>query len=435
MKLFASLTLVILLSVSVQAQQELTKTRLAIAAAAEKVQPKAVAWRRDIHEHPELGNYEYRTSKIIAAHLRSLGMEVKEGVAKTGVVGILRGAKPGPCVALRSDMDALPIQEKTGLPFSSTAKGNYNGTEVSVMHACGHDVHMAILMSTAEVLAGMKNELRGTVKFIFQPSEEGPPAGEEGGAPLMVKQGVMDDPKVDAIFGLHLQPDIEIGNVAYKSGPFMASAIFYKLTVTGKGAHGSTPWLGIDPINTAAQIMLGFQTIVSRQSELTKTPVIITVGKIQGGTRGNIIPDNCVLDGTVRTFDSSIQRMTMEKMRQMAEKMAEANGARAELTYSENAAVTFNDPRLVQRMLPSMRSAIGDAHVYERDWTTNAEDFAYYGQKAPAFYFDLGGMSPGNDPLKMPSKHTANYVIDENCIKTGVKVFCNLVVDYFNAAK
>ena len=394
-----------------------------------------VALRRDLHKWPEIGNTLPKTREQVLTALEGLPLDIKLHETTSGIAAMLTGDKPGPTVMLRGDMDALPIQEKTGLPFASIAKGTYNGADVSVMHACGHDVHMAILMSTAEVLAGMKNELRGTVKFIFQPSEEGPPAGEEGGAPLMVKQGVMDDPKVEAIFGLHLQPDIEIGNVAYKSGPFMASAIFYKLTVTGKGAHGSTPWLGIDPINTAAQIMLGFQTIVSRQSELTKTPVIITVGKIQGGTRGNIIPDNCVLDGTVRTFDSSVQRMTMEKMRLMAEKMAEANGARAELTYTENAAVTYNDPKLVQRMLPSMRSAIGDTHVYERDWTTNAEDFAYYGQKAPAFYFDLGGMSPGNDPLKMPSKHTANYVIDENCIKTGVKVFCNLVVDYFNSGK
>ena len=429
------LALYFILAQVAYSQQDLTKTRMAISAAAEKIQSKAVAWRRDIHQHPELGNNEYRTSKIIAAHLRSLGMGVKEGVAKTGVVGILKGGKPGPCIALRSDMDALPIEEKTGLPFASKEKGTYNGTEVSVMHACGHDVHMAILMSTAEVLAGMKNELKGTIKFIFQPSEEGPPAGEEGGAPLMVKEGVMDDPKVEAIFGLHLQPDIEIGNVAYKSGAFMASAIFYKLIVLGKGAHGSTPWLGVDPIQTAAQIMLGFQTIVSRQSELTKTPVIITVGKIQGGSRNNIIPDNCVLDGTVRSFDSAIQRSTMEKMRLMAEKIAEANGARAELTYSENAAVTYNDPKLVQRMLPSMKSAIGEEHFFERDWTTNAEDFSYYGLKAPAFYFDLGGMTPGNDPLKMPSKHTALYMIDENCIKTGVKVFCNLVIDYFNTAK
>ncbi|MBL0233950.1 MAG: amidohydrolase [Chitinophagaceae bacterium] len=435
MKKLGSIWLLLLLVNACYSQQDLTKIRQAISAAAEKIQSKAVAWRRDIHEHPELGNNEYRTAKLIAAHLRSLGMEVKEGVAKTGVVGILKGGKPGPCIALRSDMDALPIEEKTGLPFASKEKGKFNGADLSVMHACGHDVHMAILMSTAEVLAGMKNELKGTVKFIFQPSEEGPPAGEEGGAPLMVKEGVMDDPKVEAIFGLHLQPDIEIGNVAYKSGPFMAAAIFYKLTVLGKGAHGSTPWLGVDPITTAAQIMLGFQTIVSRQSELTKTPVIITVGKIQGGTRGNIIPDNCVLDGTVRTFDTAIQRSTMEKMRLMAEKIAEGNGAKTELTYAENAAVTYNDPKLVQRMLPSMRSAIGENHVVERDWTTNAEDFAYYGLKTPAFYFDLGGMSPGNDPLKMPSKHTAFYMIDENCIKTGVKVFCNLVVDYFNNAK
>jgi amidohydrolase len=435
MKRFSFFICLLLATIACLAQADLSKIRAAVAMAAEKIQPKGVEWRRDLHQHPELGNREFRTSKIVAAHLRQLGLEVKEGVAKTGVVGILRGAKPGPCIAIRSDMDALPVLEKVNLPFASKERGTYNGTDVPVMHACGHDVHTAILMCTAEVLAGMKNELRGTVKFIFQPAEEGPPEGEEGGALLMVKEGVMDDPKVEAIFGLHLQPDIEIGKLAYRPGPFMASSIFFRIVVNGKGAHGSTPWLGVDPIQISSQIIEGFQNIVSRQTELTKSPVIITVGKIQGGTRYNIIPDNCTMEGTVRNFDSVMKRMTMEKMKRTAEMIAEANGGTAILSWHENTAVTYNDPALVQKMLPSMRAALGDKQVYERAWTTNAEDFSYYGSKAPAFYFDLGGMSIGNDPKKAPSKHTGDYYIDEACIQSGVKTFCNLVFDYFNTAK
>jgi len=414
------------------AQTDLSKMRAAITTAADKVESKSIAWRRDFHEHPELGNREVRTSKIIAAHLKQLGLEVKEGVAKTGVIGILKGGKPGPCIALRSDMDALPIQEKGNLPYASKVRSNYNGTDVPVMHACGHDVHMAILMSVAEVLVGLKNELRGTVKFIFQPSEEGPPDGEEGGAPLMIKEGVMDDPKVEAIFGLHLQPNVEIGKIEYKPGAFMASSVWFHLVVNGKGAHGSTPWLGIDPIQTAAQIIEGFQNIVSRQSELTKAPVIITVGKIHAGTRNNIIPENCVLDGTLRTLDQDMQADALEKMKRTAEKIAEANGGTANFSWEEKTAITYNDPALVQRMLPSLKTAIGEKNLREREWTTNAEDFAYYGRKAPAFFFDLGGMSIVNEQKKAPSKHTADYYIDEACMKTGVKVFCNLVIDYFN---
>src|SRR6185436_1318410 len=298
-----------------QAQNESTKLKERVSAEADKIESKCIAWRRDIHEHPELGNRETRTAKIIADHLRKLGLEVKEGIAKTGVVGILKGTQPGPCIALRSDIDALPIIERVKLLFASKQKSTYNGQEVGVMHACGHDAHVAMLMSVAEILSGMKNEIKGTIKFIFQPAEEGPPEGEEGGADLMVKEGVMDNPKVDVIFGLHIESDVEVGTIQYKPGAFMASSDWFHIVVKGKGSHGSQPWLGIDPIMIAAQIIQGLQTIVSRQSELTKAPVVITVGKINGGVRNNIIPDECILDGTIRTLDSKMQLDVHERLK------------------------------------------------------------------------------------------------------------------------
>lgn len=426
------LSIFLILANSLIAQNEIGKAKDKIALAADKIEPKCIAWREDIHEHPELGNRETRTAKIIADHLRKLGLEVKEGVAKTGVVGILRGAKPGPCIALRTDMDALPIEERTKVPFASKVRAIYNGQEVPVMHACGHDAHIAIMMSVAEILSGMKNELKGTVKFIFQPAEEGPPEGEEGGAPLMVKEGVMDDPKVDVVFGLHIQPDVEEGKIEYKSGAFMASSDWFNLVVTGKGAHGSTPWLGVDPIQISAQIIEGFQNIVSRQIAITQSPVVITVGKIQGGTRNNIIPEECVLDGTIRTLDNNTKKDLQQRMQQTAEKIAEASNAKTKLVFSEKTLVTYNDPELVKKMLPSLMSTLGNSNVVERGWTTNAEDFSYYGTRAPAFFFDLGGMKTGNDPRKAPSKHTADYYIDEGSMKTGIKAFCNLVIDYMN---
>src|SRR4030095_3427751 len=286
--------------------------------AADKIESKCIAWRRDIHEHPELGNNEYRTAKLIADHLRSLGIEVKEGIGKTGVVGVLKGAKPGPCIGLRAEMDGLPIVERVNLPFASKVKSKYSGNEVGVMHACGHDTHVAILMSVAEILAGMKDELKGTVKFIFQPAEEGPPEGEEGGAPLMIKDGVMDDPKVDVIFGLHIESDIEVGKIEYKPGAFMASSDWFTIKVNGKGSHGSQPWKGIDPIAISAQIINGLQTIVSRQTELTKAPAVITVGRIEGGIRSNIIPENCTMMGTIRTLDKEMQKEIHERIKTVA---------------------------------------------------------------------------------------------------------------------
>jgi amidohydrolase len=403
-----------------------------IEAATNKIEPKSIEWRRDIHQNPELGNNEFRTAKKIADHLRTLGIEVKENVGKTGVVGILKGAKPGKCIALRADIDALPIVERNNLPFISKAKSTYNGEEVGVMHACGHDTHVAMLMSVAEILSGMKNEIKGTVKFIFQPAEEGPPEGEERGAPLMIKEGVMENPKVDAIFGLHIESDIEVGKIEYKSGAFMASSDWFVIKVNGKGSHGSQPWKGIDPIAVSAQIINGLQTIVSRQSELTKAPAVITVGKIEGGVRSNIIPESCTMNGTIRTLDKDMQKDIYEKIRRVATNIAEASGATADVSFDTKTLVTYNDPELVKKTLPSLQQAAGIDNVKEREWVTGAEDFSYYGEKAPAFFFYLGGMPKGNDPKKAPPHHTADFIVDDSGMKTGIKAFCTIVFDYLN---
>lgn len=425
---------ILLLTSSVQllSQTDITRLKEKMTSATDKIESKCIEWRKDLHMNPELGNREFRTSKIVAAHLKGLGIEVKEGVAKTGVVGILKGGKPGPCIALRADMDALPIVEKVNIPFASKQKSTYNGQEVGVMHACGHDTHVAILMSVAEILAGMRNDIKGTVKFIFQPAEEGPPAGEEGGADLMVKEGVMDNPKVDAIFGLHIESDIEAGRIEYKPGAFMASSDWFSIKVKGKGSHGSQPWKGIDPIQVSAQIIEGLQSIVSRQSELTKAPVVITVGKIHGGVRNNIIPEECVMDGTIRTLDNNMQKEVHEKIKWTAQKIAEASGATAEVSIETKTLVTYNTPDLVKKMIPSLEAAAGSGNVSERNWVTGAEDFSYYGTKAPAFFFYLGGMPRGNDPKKAPPHHTADFFVDDEGMKTGIKAFCHLVIDYMN---
>jgi amidohydrolase len=418
--------------VLLNAQADPVKLKAKAALAADKIEAKCIAWRHDIHQNPELGNREFKTSKLVADHLRKLGLEVKENVAKTGVVGILRGAKPGPCIALRADMDALPIIEKVNIPFASTQKTEFNGQEVGVMHACGHDSHVAMLMSVAEILTGMKDELKGTVKFIFQPAEEGPPPGETGGADLMIKEGVMDNPKVDVIFGLHIEAAIEAGTIEYKPGAFMASSDWFHIVVKGKGSHGAQPWLGIDPIVISAQIIQGLQTIVSRQSELTKAPIIITVAKINGGIRNNIIADECILDGTIRTLDNTMQKEAWEKVRQTVTHIAEASGATAIVTIETKTLVTYNTPELVKKMIPSLESAAGAANVKEREWVTGAEDFSFYGTKAPAFFFYLGGMPKGNDPKKAPSHHTSEFFIDDAGMKTGVRAFCDIVIDYMN---
>jgi amidohydrolase len=420
------------IAVSVFSQTDANGLKEKVAKATTNIESKCIAWRKQIHQHPELGNREFKTAKLVADHLRNLGIEVKESVAKTGVVGILKGGKPGPCIALRADMDALPIVEKVNLPFASKERSNYNGQDVGVMHACGHDTHVAILMSAAEILSSMKNELKGTIKFIFQPSEEGPPEGEEGGAALMVKEGVMENPKVEAIFGLHIESNIEVGQIEYKPGAFMASSDWFTIKVKGKGSHGSQPWLGVDPIAISAQIIEGLQTIVSRQSELTKAPVVITVGKIHSGVRNNIIPEECIMDGTIRTLDSKMQQDVYERIRKTVTHIAEAGGATAEVSFDTKTLVTYNTPELVKKMIPSLQSAAGSNQVKERNWVTGAEDFSYFGTKAPSFFFYLGGMPIGNDPIKAPPHHTAEFFVDDAGMKTGIKAFCHLVIDYMN---
>ncbi|HEX4852054.1 MAG TPA: amidohydrolase, partial [Puia sp.] len=335
--------------------------------AADKLEPQTISWRRDIHEHPELSNREFRTSKIIADHLRSLGLEVKEGIAKTGVVGILRGGKPGPVIGLRADMDALPIEEKNNFPFASKVKSTYNGQEVGVMHACGHDSHVAMLMTVADILSGMKNDIRGTIKFIFQPAEESPPPGEDGGAPLMIKEGVLDNPKVDVMFGLHIEAALEVGKIKYRSGPVMAASDWFTITVKGKGAHGSEPWNSIDPVVVSAQIIEGLQSIVSRQTELTKQPAVISVCVVKGGIRSNIIPEEVMLTGTMRTFDKNMEKEIYDRIRRTATKIAESAGATADVVIENKTTVVVNNPALVKKMLPSIQKTVGDSNVVTMD--------------------------------------------------------------------
>jgi len=407
----------------------------AIIEKAKAIQPKLVEWRRHFHEFPELSNREFKTAEYIAAYLKSLGLEVQTGVGKTGIVAVLKGGKPGPVVALRADMDALPVKERVDLPFASKQTADYLGQTVPVMHACGHDSHMSILMGTAQVLSSMKKDVPGTVKFIFQPAEEGPPGNEEGGAPLMIKEGAMDNPKVDAIFGLHINSQTEIGKFKYKSGATMASSDWFTIRVKGKQSHGSQPWSGIDPVVVATQIITGLQTIVSRQEELTKAPVVITVGMINAGVRPNIMPEELEMKGTIRTLDSKMQADVHERIKQTATKIAEASGATAEVTITKMTLVTYNDPALVEMMAPSLEKAAGKSNVAITEWTTGSEDFSFFGEKAPAFYFFLGGMPKGGDPKKAPAHHTPDFFIDDSMLDTGVKGFCIMVFDYAKLKK
>ncbi len=401
-----------------------------INSATDKLMPKVVEWRRHLHQNPELSNREYKTSKYVEEHLRKLGLEVKTGVAKTGVIGILKGAMPGPTIGLRADMDALPVKERVDVPFASKVTAEYNGQTVNVMHACGHDTHVSMLMGAAEVLAGMKDKIKGTVVFIFQPAEEGAPAGEEGGAELMVKEGVMDAPKIDAIFGIHINSQTEIGKIKYKSGAIMASSDWFSIKVKGKQTHGAYPWSGIDPIVVSAQIISGLQTIVSRQSELTKSPVVISVGKINAGIRENIIPEELTMAGTIRVLDSAMQKEVHEKIKLTAEKIAESMGATAEVKIDVRTPVTFNTPELVKKMLPSLEKAAGKENVMENEWVTGAEDFAFYNTKAPSFFFFVGGMPKGKNPKDAAAHHTPDFFIDDSRLDVGVKAFANIVFDY-----
>ena len=406
----------------------------AIVKAVEKVEPQCIAWRRQLHQNPELGNREFKTAKLVADHLRSLGIDVKEGVAHTGVVGILKGGKPGPVIALRADMDALPVTERVPIPFASKVKTEYNGQQVGVMHACGHDTHVAMLMSAAQILAGMKKDLAGTVKFIFQPAEEGPPAGEAGGASLMVKEVVLENPKVDVVFGLHINAQTPVGQIKYREEGIMAAADWFTIKIKGKQSHGAQPWLGVDPVVIGAQIINGLQTIVSRQSELTKNAVVISTTIFNGGVRENIIPEEATLAGTIRTLDKSMQKDVWERIERTAKNIAEASGATAEVSFDSKTLVTYNNPELTRKVLPTLQKATGNNAIV-MDAVTGAEDFSFYADKVPSLFFYLGGMPLNKKPEESAPHHTPDFYVDESGMKTGIKTFCYLVLDYMKMAQ
>lgn len=393
------------------------------------VESKAIEWRRDFHQNPELGNREFRTAKIVAEHLQKLGIEVKTDVAHTGVVGFLRGRKASPVVALRADMDALPITEMTNLPYASKAKAIYNEREVGVMHACGHDVHTSVLMGAAEVLSKMREDLNGSVKFIFQPSEEGPPGEEEGGAYLMIKEGVLENPKPDAIFGLHVGL-LPVGTIATRPGALLASSDGLKITVKGRQTHAAVPWGGVDPIVVASQIVLGIQTIVSRQVDLTAAPAIISFGSIHGGVRGNIIPDSVKLIGSIRALDPEMRTMIHSKVKKTATQIAESAGAKAEVEIDNGAPVTMNDAALTEQMLPVLKDTMGAEHVIISPRITGSEDFAFYGQKIPAMFFFLGVNPPNADPKNLAPPHSPYFCADEGSIIIGIRAIANLAAAY-----
>jgi amidohydrolase len=400
---------------------------------ADALQSQVIAWRRDFHEHPELGNHEFRTAGIIAKYLQSLGLEVHTGIATTGVVGILRGGKPGPVVALRSEMDALPVTERPHVAFASTVKAIYNGQEVGVMHACGHDSHMAMLMAVAEILTSMKSELHGTVKFIFQPAEEGLPPGEVGGAEEMVKEGVLENPKVDVIFGQHIISYVPTGTLVYRSGGEMAGVNGFHIVIKGKSSHGALPWMGVDPIIVSAQIINNLQTIVSRNVNIAENPAVVTIGAIKGGNRGNIIPDSVEMDGTLRSFTEADKKLLWDKVNQIATSTAEMQGATAKVTMGNNYPVTYNDPELTAKMLPTLQQTAGIGNVNLSPPVTGAEDFSFYQQKVPGLFFFLGGMPKGGDPKTTPANHSPDFYIDESGFTLGVKALCNLTLDYMAA--
>ena len=400
--------------------------------AVSKVEPKTIAWRRDIHQNPELGNRETRTAKLVADRLRALNIEVKEGVAKTGVVGILRTGKPGPVIGLRADMDALPVEERVDLPFKSKARATFNGQEVGVMHACGHDTHVAMLMSAAEIFVGMKDKLKGTIVFVFQPAEEGPPKGEEGGAPLMVKEGVLDNPKIDVMFGLHINAQTPVGQIKYREEGMMAASDWFYITIKGKQSHGAQPWLSVDPVVIGTQIVNALQTIVSRQTDLTKNPAVISTTIFNGGVRENIIPEQATIGGTIRTLDTAMQRDIWQRIERTAKNIAEASGATAEVKISPMTLVTYNDPQLTQKMLPSLQKATNN-NVVRMNAVMGAEDFSFFAAKVPSLYLYVGGMPKDKKPEQTAPHHTPDFYIDESGMKTGVKALLYLVTDYMNA--
>jgi amidohydrolase len=403
---------------------------------AHEAMPLVVAWRRDFHQHPELSNREVRTSRVIAEELKKLGYEVKTGVAKTGVVATLRGGKPGPVVALRADMDALPVTEQVDLPFKSTEKAEWNGQQVGVMHACGHDNHMAMLLGAATVLAKLRNQVPGTIKLIFQPAEEGAPPGEVGGAEQMIKENVLDNPKVDAVFGLHVFPG-PAGSVSYRPGPMMASNDSFTIKIRGKQTHGAVPWGGVDPIVIGAQIVGALQTIVSRNVNITEAPAVVTVAMFHSGVRSNIVPDEAELGGTIRTFSEETRKDIRRRMELIARNIAEAAGGTAEVTVTPGYPVTVNDPKLTERMIPTLTRVAGAANVRVAPLTGTAEDFSYFEQQVPGMFFFLGVTPRDQDWTKAAQNHSPLFFADESALPVGVRALTNLALDYLfqNAAK
>jgi amidohydrolase len=405
-----------------------------VAAAADKAEPRVIAWRRDFHQHPELGNREVRTARIVAEHLRALGFDkVQEKVAHTGVVGVLKGGLPGPVVALRADMDALPVTEEVDVPFKSTARAQWNGMDCGVMHACGHDAHTAILMGVAEVLAGMRERIPGTVKFLFQPAEETPPVGEEGGARLMVDQGCLRDPAVAAVFGLHITSIYPTGKIGYRSGPLMASADRFRVFVRGVQTHGAMPWRGIDPIVVGAQVVLGLQTIVSRRMDITKEPSVVTVGVFQGGVRQNIIPDEVKLEGTIRTFDEDQRTEVQDHVKRITEMIAEAGGAKARVFIDKGYDVTINHPGLTAWSVPVLDRIAGEGNVNIVDKICGSEDFSCYQQAVPGFFYFVGCTPPEGDAATAAPNHSPRFYVDEDCLKHGVRSLAGLALDWLAA--
>ncbi len=425
-------TCLVLLPAAVIAQAPAVDLHARIDAATELIKDKLVRWRRDFHQFPELSNREFRTAKIVATHLESLGLTVRKEVAHTGVLAVLRGGKPGPIVALRADMDGLPVVEMVDLPFASKERSVYKGQDVGVMHACGHDNHVAILLGVAEVLCSMREDLPGTVLFVFQPAEEGAPPGEEGGAEMMLKEGAFADPAPEVVFGLHVFPG-PVGSLSYRPGGAMASSDTYSILVKGKQTHGAEPWGGVDPIVVSAQIVLGIQTIASRQLNVTKTPSIITVGTIHGGVRHNIIPDQVELTGTIRTFDPEVRREIHARVKRTAESIAAAAGAVAEVSSEYGIPVMVNDPELTAQMLPTLKRVAGNRGLSLVDQRTTAEDFAFFSQLVPGLYFNLGVTPDGEDSLSVARNHSPYFFADEKALPVGVRAMANLAIDYMQS--
>lgn len=428
-RVIAGLFCAFVIAGAAQAQDKSLDSRIASLAA--ELEQKVIAWRRDIHQHPELSNREFRTAKLVAEHLRAVGFtDIETGVAHTGVVARLKGGKPGPSVALRADMDALPVTEQLDLPFASKVRAEYNGQEVGVMHACGHDVHTAVLMGVAELLYAIRDDLPGTVTFIFQPAEEGPPEGEEGGARLMLKEGLFrGDRKPDAIFALHVWPG-EAGSLSYRPRGTMAASDEFHISIEGRQTHGSSPWFGIDPITVAGQMLSAIQMIPSRQLDITVAPSVITVGKITGGVRHNIVPDRVTMEGTIRTFDTSVREQLLKRLEATVTHVAQSAGAKASLEVRPYSPVVFNDPDLTAWILPSLEKAAGPDKVSERGVLTAAEDFSYYVEDVPGVFFFLGVNKKGVAPEEAEPNHSPLFYVNEDALVVGVKALSHAASDF-----